>query len=234
MNATRLLLFASVGLAALYGCATGGSDPSDSAKTGVAAAPTTIDSLTMERPKEWEVGDKATYKWVLNNKTHQIDEELTAITSTELQFVQKVGARTYEGALERSTLALLKVMCHANGQQCTFSPPLALWAFPLQKGKKWETKFTVKGETFTAELVGERQVDKIEKVKVPAGEFEAYKISFKASIRSTDTKGGVSTGREDGADWVTVINGKVNVVKDEYRNSFGERFTRELTAVNYK
>jgi hypothetical protein len=88
--------------------------------------------------------------------------------------------------VDRSTLALRKVMCHPSGQQCAFSPPLALWAFPLQKGMKWETKFTAKGETFTADLDMERKVDRVEKVRVPAGEFEAYKISFKARIKSTD------------------------------------------------
>lgn len=234
MNAKRLWFFTSVCLAALYGCATGASAPSEGAKTGAAAPPTAIDSLTMERPKEWEVGDNATYKWVLYNKAQQIDEELTAITDTELQYVQRAGGRTYEGALERSTLAALKGMCLGNGQQCAFAPANPFWAFPLQKGKMWMTTFTVKGETFTSEVTQERWVDKIEKVKVPAGEFEAYKISFKGKIRSTDKKGGVYTGKEDGAIWVTLVNGKANVVKIEYRNTFGEKATRELAAVNYK
>ena len=233
MNVKRLWLFTSVGLAAMYGCGTGGSVSSESAKTG-AAAPVTIDSLTMERPKEWEVGDNATYKWVLNNKAQQLDEELTAITDTELQFVQKVGGRTYEGALERSTLALLKVMCLDNGQQCTFAPALPFWAFPLQLGKTWTATFTAKGDTFTSQVTQERRIDKIEKVKVPAGEFQAYKISFKGSYRSTENKGGVYTGKFDGADWVALVNGKANVVKVEFRSTSGDLGTRELTAVNYK
>jgi hypothetical protein len=52
---------------------------------------------TMERPKDWEVGDKASYKWVLNNKAQQLDEEWTAITDNELQFTLKAAGRTYEG-----------------------------------------------------------------------------------------------------------------------------------------
>ena len=103
--------------------------------------------------------------------------------------------------------------------------------FPLEKGKKWVTTFAVKGESFTADVTQERQVDKIEKVKVPGGEFEAAKVSFNGSIKGADAKGKPFSGKEDGADWVALVNGKTMVIKTVYRNSFGEKSTHELISV---
>jgi len=89
----------------------------------------------------------------------------------------------------------------------------------------------VKGESFTADVTQERQVDKIEKVKVPGGEFEAAKVSFSGRIKGADDKGKPFSGKEDGTDWVAFVNGKTMVVKTVYRNSFGEKSTHELISV---
>jgi hypothetical protein len=188
----------------------------------------------LERPKDFDVGDRSTYEWVMNNKAQPLEEEWTAITDQELQGTQKAGGRTFDLLLDRSPLALTKVMCHSNGRQCMFSPGIPIVMYPMEKGKKWPMSFTAKGETFTTEVTGERRVEKIEKVKVPAGEFEAYKVSFTARLKGVDSKGNAFTGKEDGAEWVAVINGKGCVVKVEYRNSFGDKFTRKLVAAEFK
>ena len=78
------------------------------------------------------------------------------------------------------------------------------------------------------------KVEKVEKVKVPAGEFEAYRVSQSGRFRGSDTKGSGFSGKEDSTIWFTQMNGKFVVAKVEYRNSYGERFTRELTAISYK
>jgi hypothetical protein len=199
------------------------------------AAPICVVAQKLERPKDFDVGDKSTYEWVMNNKLQPpVEEEWTAITDQELQGTQKAGGKTFDLLLDRSTLALTKVMCHSNGQQCMFSPGIPIVMYPLEKGKKWPMSFTAKGETFTTEVIGERRVEKIEKVKVPAGEFEAYKITFSARLRGVDSKGNAYSGKEDGAEWVAVINGKGCIVKVEYRNSFGDKFTRKLVAAEFK
>lgn len=195
---------------------------------GVAAA------QRMEPPKDWEVGDKATYTWTLNNKTQQVDEECIAVTEQEIQLSQKVAGRALEAALAKGSYQTLRAMCISNGQQCGFSPALEFVALPLERGKQWLQTFTVKGETFTAEVTQERKAEKLEKVKVPAGEFEAFKITYTGRIRGTDSKGGTFSGKEEGTNWVALVNGKLNVVKMAYRNSFGEKASRELTAISYK
>jgi hypothetical protein len=188
----------------------------------------------MEPTKDCEVGDRSTSAWTLNAKTQQIEEECTAVNGQEVRFTQKLADRTYEAAVTAKSAHLIAVMCIANGQPCTFSPPLDFAGFPLEKGKKWAPAFTVKGETFTAEVTQERKAEKLEKVKVPAGEFDAFRISFSGRIQGMDAKGARFTGKEDGTDWIALVNGKPVVVKTVYRNSFGEKASRELTSIAFK
>lgn len=49
-----------------------------------------------------------------------------------------------------------------------------------------------------------------------------------------DGKGSKFTGKEDGTDWIALVNGKPVVVKVVYRNSFGEKASRKLTSVAFK
>jgi hypothetical protein len=189
---------------------------------------------TMEPAKDCEPGDKVSYTWVLNNKPQQMDLECIEGSDQEVHFVQKVGGRSYEGVVTRGTVKLVKAMCLANGQQCAFSPGLDFIGLPLQKGKKWTQTFTVTGETFTAEVTQQRKAERLEKVKVPGGEFDAFKVSFSGRIKGVDSKGNRFSGKEDGTDWFALINGKISVVKTVYRNSFGEKATQELTAAAFQ
>jgi len=198
------------------------------------ALPAVATAEPMAPTKDWEIGDKATYTWTLNAKTQQFDEECTGVTDQEIQITQKVAARTFDGALARGSYHALRGMCFSNGQQCAFSPGLEFVSFPLEKGKQWSQTFTVKGETFTAEVAQERKAEKLEKIKVPAGEFEAFKVTHSARIRGTDAKGASFAGKEEATSWIALVNGKMNVVKVVYRNSFGEKFTRELTSIAFK
>jgi hypothetical protein len=123
-------------------------------------------------------------------------------------------------------------MC-SNSQRCSFSPGLQLLKLPLEVGKKWTTKFTVTGETFTSRVVQKRKVEKIEKVRVPAGEFEAFKIGFKGNF-SGHAGGSLFSGREKGADWVAIVGGKAIFVNSVYSNSFGEQASREMISTSAK
>ena len=56
----------------------------------------------------------------------------------------------------------------------------------------------------------DRKAERLEKVKVPAGEFEAFKVSFSGRIKGVDSKGNPFSGKEDGTDWFALINGKIS------------------------
>jgi len=188
----------------------------------------------MERPKDPEVGDKIVRNWVLNNKAQQITQEVVAVTDSEIRESQKVGDKTFDLVLSRSNLGVTQAMCESNGQPCTFAPALEWAVFPLEKGKKWENTMTVTGQTFTAEVVYERKVEAIEKVKTQAGEYEGFRIYFSGRIKGKDSKGASFTGKEDGRLWVGLISGKPVPLKSEYRNSFGEKVTTELISAELK
>jgi hypothetical protein len=189
----------------------------------------------VEQPKAYDVGDKATYRWVLNNKAQDLEEELTGVTDADYVVAQRVGGKTYELVVSKDGLLSRKFMCLTNGQQCSSEPAANFIVFPLEKGKKWTVAFTVRGETFTSQVTQERVVEKVEKIRVPAGEFEAFRVAFKGRFQGTDSQGKGFNGKEDGTDWIAQLpGGKLNWVKIVYRNSFGDRFTRELTSVVYK
>jgi hypothetical protein len=182
----------------------------------------------LDRSQPSAVGDKSIYSWNLNNKAQTVEYEVTGVADNAVQAAQRVGVKTFDFAMDNSW-NYTQGMCISNGQQCSFSPGIRIADFPLEKGKKWSTRFSVKGETFTADVSQDRQVEKIEKVKVPAGEFEAAKVYFSGTIKGADAKGKPFTGKEDGTDWVAIVNGKPMVVRTIYKNSFGEKATHELT-----
>jgi hypothetical protein len=203
----------------------------------------TVAALALFAPTGWaqkldtaklvEPGDKVVSNWVLNNKSQHVEEEYSAAQGGGVEGVQRAGGKEFRLVLP-GVGQVSEGICLANGQRCTFTPAVPLVEFPLEKGRKWNAQYTVKGETFTADLAAERKVDKIEKVKVPAGEFEAYRISHSARIKGTDAKGNVFSGKEDSREWYAVVNGKLLLVKVDYRNSFGEKFVREVVSVALK
>jgi len=202
----------------------------------VAAAlglPGLSDAQRLEQAKGWDVGDKVVINWTLNNKTQKVEHEATAVDGEQVTAVTRIAGKEYPLVGIRPGV-ITQGVCMSNGQPCTFSPALSLVEFPLEKGKKWAVNMTVKGETFTSQVESERQVEKVEKVKVAAGEFEAYRIAHSGRIRGTDPKGAAFSGKEDGRYWVSTVNGKLVVVKSEYRNSFGEKFSEEMVSAALK
>jgi hypothetical protein len=186
---------------------------------------------TFNRP---EPGDKLVYSWTLNNnKAQQMEEEFTAVEGAELRGVQRTGGKEFALVLP-AVGQVSQGICLSNGQPCSFTPPLQILELPVEKGRKWNGQYTVKGETFTAEVAAERKLDKVEKIKVAAGEFEAFRVSSSGRIKGTDTKGNAFSGKEEGREWYALINGKMVPVRLEYRNSFGEKYTRDLLSATLK
>jgi hypothetical protein len=188
----------------------------------------------IDRPKNPDAGDTATFNWVLNNKPQQVKDEWTGGDGDEVRGIQRVGDKQIALALGKEGFELRRSMCFSNGQPCIFSPGLKFAEFPLEKGKKWSSTFNVKGETFVADVSYERKVDKVEKVRVPAGEYEAFKVSHRGRITGTDAQGKKFNGNEEATDWFALVNGKLALIKTTYRNSFGEKFNRELTSIRFQ
>jgi hypothetical protein len=197
-------------------------------------APGVTAAQKMDRPKNPDAGDTATFNWVLNNKAQPMKVEWSGSEGDELRGIERVGDKQFALALGRDGFDVRRSMCLSNGQPCSFSPGLKFAEFPLEKGKRWSSTVNVKGDTFSADVSYDRTVDKVERVKVPAGEFEAYKVSHRGRITGTDAQGKSFTGSEEATDWFALVNGKLALVKTTYRNSFGEKFERQLTAISFQ
>jgi len=202
--------------------------------TTVASAPAA--SQVLANNKNWEVGDKATFKWTMNGKAQTMEDEIVQINDTHQVITNRAGGKTWQTIGTKDGTTWSQFVCISNGQPCTSDPAATFFAFPLEKGKKWTTQFTVKGETFTSNVTQERVVDRVEKIKLANKEFTAYRINFIGKINGTDNQGKPFSGKEDGSDWLAVVSeeGKVGLIKTVYRNSFGEKASRELVTINVK
>jgi hypothetical protein len=181
-----------------------------------------------------EPGDKVVYKWTLGTKSQQYEQVFNVFSDTEVRGVGRVGGKSFEIILTKVPFLLKSSICLSNGQACTFSPGILILDLPLENGKKWTTTFTAKGDTFTSDVTQERKVEAFEKVRVPAGEYDAVKISFSGRIQSRNTKGELFPGTEEGTDWFAFPSGRPLLVKTTYRNSFGEKYSAELISATLK
>jgi len=172
---------------------------------------------------------------VLSGKSKRLVEEVVAADETAVKIKYTTSDRAYDAELSARDMSYPKGICLSNGQACEFSPPLVWVDFPLEAGKTWSGATTVTGETFVSQLAYEVKVEKVETIQTAAGRFEAYKLLVKGRIKATDKNGGSpSTGQESVTNWLASVNGKLIPVKTEYKNTYGERFTRELAVVEVK
>jgi len=191
--------------------------------------PSVSSAQKLERTKNWEVGDKASWNYVRMGNPVRLVEEVVEVSDAEIRSTLRFDDRTYEQVLSTRDLSRLKGMCFETRQACEFSPREVWVDFPLEKGKRWSDKATVTGETFTVETIYQYNVEGVEKINTPAGEFEAYRVSGSERI---NRQGVQRTGTF--TYWLAAINGKLVRVRDEYMNTFGPFYTRELVSAELK
>lgn len=190
----------------------------------------------LERTKNWGVGDKATWNYVLQGKSMRFVQEVVEVTDAEIRSTLEIGERTHHVVGSTRELSCVSGICLPNGQKCTFSPEWVWFNFPLEKGKTWSATTTVTGESFISETAYEAKVDGVEKITTPAGQFDAYKLSGIERIESRNKLSGgpIFHGTSNYSYWVASIKGKLVCVRNEYHNSFGEVMTRELLSTEFK
>ena len=57
---------------------------------------------------------------------------------------------------------------------------------------------------------------------------------MRGRLSGVDPKGSAYSGKEEVTEWWAFLSGKPKAVKIEYRNSFGEKATLELTSLSIK
>jgi hypothetical protein len=202
--------------------------------TAILLFPAIGTAQTMVPTKQLEVGDRATFNYKNRSKAETMTQEVVGVSGTEIRMTETRGSKTVELIYDSSQSGFKQYICWPLPELCKFSPPNKHAVFPIEKGKKWKVKNHVIGETFEADLEKKYKVRRLEKVKVPAGEFEAFKITFSGKVNGKNNKGQSFRFTEKATYWYALINGKQLMIKLKYSNKNGDRVTKELTSVNYR
>jgi len=189
---------------------------------------------TMEPTKTLEMGDKASYAWKNRSESETVIFEVVEVNGVEVKMVERRGAKTGDRIYVSDKGGFSKSLCWAIHEQCTFSSPNLMVVFPLEKGKKWTNSQSSEGESWKADTEKKHKVVRLQKVKVSAGEFEAYKIKFSGKVTGTTNAGQKFKISEKATYWYALVNGKPVMVKLQYSNSNKDKVSMELTSVRYK
>ena len=166
-----------------------------------------------------KVGDR--WKVVQNDrrtglKEAEFDRRVTSVTASLIEGTENDGKfvlTTELNLLESSTVTLSGDPKQLN--------------FPLEIGKKWDYKFAFANKLNAGKgrQQVEAQVVAYEKVKVPAGEFDAFKIEYKGFWNNDTNR---SSGRVKTTSWYApAARGAVKIENDDGFNNW----TRELVEI---
>lgn len=158
-----------------------------------AAVPASAQSPDMAERPSIKVGDTWSYQTV-DAWTNLVQEkyklEVSDISDKEIQLVR---SSEKSGAAVKITATLdMNMLNSVNsvGEAIQYSPNEGSYTFPLVIGKKWEHKMDYATSNRSGSTTLDSKAVGWEKVKVPAGEFNALKIVREGSYRSTRTPSG--------------------------------------------
>jgi hypothetical protein len=114
-----------------------------------------------------------------------------------------------------------------TGEVVRFSPPRIISAWPLGPGKEWTVDTRAQAADWNCELRNRYKVIGWEKVTVPAGTFDAIKVTWTADIRQGSWRDGTTfSGTETGTYWH--LPKARAVARIDYENTLGVKYRREL------
>ena len=168
-----------------------------------------------------KVGDRWKFEQIDRRtglKESELERKVTSVTATQIEGTENDGKFVLTAdlnTLETSTLV-------ATGDTKAFS-------FPLEVGKKWEYKFSFANKLNPGK--GRRQLEAhvvaYEKVKVPAGEFDAFRIEY-SGFWNSDSNRRPNTGRLTTTNWYApAARGVVKVEFDDGSN----KWVRQLVEI---
>jgi hypothetical protein len=103
-------------------------------------------------------------------KEAEFDRKITSVTPSEIQ-----------GTENEAKLVLTPELNVVESSTMVVTGDAKLLSFPLEVGKKWNTKYSFANKQSSTKLRFQLEASVVayEKVKVPAGEFDAFKIEYK-------------------------------------------------------
>lgn len=178
---------------------------------------------SVEKPN-YAIGDSCTYERTVNNRKSTEKRVVSEIANGRLIWASSMDdGRTAKLEFDAASMDVYRDVALANNQSITFSSPYRWVDYPLTAGKAWETQAIVNGESFTADVKTKVIVGKWEKLKVPAGEFDAIKVTWKERINSNGSHGSGTLSY-----WMSPSS--KCMLKAIYSNSWGEKGQTLLVA----
>jgi len=183
--------------------------------------------------EDFKPGDVLTYSTKAEGKAGEY-----IFSFTEVQDGAVKGVTTFMGKkmqFESPAHGYLgKEFCLAEVAECQWTPPAKLFDKndKLNDKSKMFTRVDIKGtDTAYAEEELSNTVEKIEKIKVPAGEFNAFKVKTTGTIKAVLKNGKTYPGTLNMTTWYGVVNQRMVMIKREYTNSFKGDFMQELSKI---
>lgn len=165
-----------------------------------------------------KVGDVAVY--TVNQRTDKrMTEETVTVTSVDQTHIKSKHVRPdrnppeIEGVL---TADWATAVSGASGNR--FDPPIVGVKFPLTVGDSWKSSYLSEGATAKSKGEIDFKVVAREKVKTPAGEFDAFRIESGGWINGVSWSGAIRMAQ---VQWFAPAVGRV--VKSEYKDYRGSQ-----------
>ncbi len=165
----------------------------------------------------FKVGDR----W----KSEQRDRRTGLKESDWVRSITAVSATQIEGLENDGKLVMTPELAVIESPTVIISGEAKALSFPLEVGKKWDYKYSFRNKVsgVTARWQLESSVVAHEKVKVPAGEFDAFKIQARGFWNNESTG---RNGRMQITHWYAPTARAI--VKTEYEDGFNN-WVREVT-----
>jgi hypothetical protein len=134
-----------------------------------------------------KVGDS--WRWV------RIDSRTKAQEADTLRTITAVSADRIEGTENQGKVVLAGDNSVIESPEWVRTGTPSFFEFPLALGKKWSFKYEQKGVTaaYSTRWQYDAEVVAVEKVKVPAGEFDAFKVTYRGFWSGAGGASGSST-----------------------------------------
>jgi len=175
----------------------------------------------------WKEGQSCTFEYNHNGRKAVRTETATRVDGDRVVLKLAGDGVSTDMVVEGDRVA--NGISIVDGQSLRFEPASKWVDYPMQPGTTWQDNKKVLGETFTAQSNGTWKAAGRERVKVPAGEYLALKVVMKESFRGRTKSGEGFSGSGTLSYWLASDLGCP--VKMQYRNSFGEKGVRVLTAL---
>lgn len=178
--------------------------------------------------EEFAVGDKLTYQTRADGRSSSHTFTFSESNPAGVKGTVEIGGQkmTFEAPAHGY---LGRELCLAQVMTCEWTPPVKMFDRTLKINDSWNATTVVNtGKKILVDEVLQSKVERADRVKVPAGEFDALLVLVSGTIKATTERGDVYKGTLKMRTWFGVVNKRLVLIKRDYENSFGDTFTQEL------